>query len=161
MKRVLEPRIGESTSLILPMIWDGDLKFHSASPSMHMEHFPTSFAWGSQPRHRRHARFLGGSPNSGLQYSHGVDYGILMWIYFFDPPKGLGMGSLVSLLSFCRNTREPLHNLAPPTPRHRLRELSNGMIRLHGMAEGSSHQPIVITTAISTNIVVLFINFLS
>ena len=30
------------------------------------------------------------SPNSGLYYSYGVDYGVLRWIYFLDPPRGLG-----------------------------------------------------------------------
>ena len=25
------------------------------------------------------------SPNNGLQYSYGVDYRTLMWIYFLDP----------------------------------------------------------------------------
>ena len=29
------------------------------------------------------------NPNSGLQYSYGVDYRILRWIYFWDPPRGL------------------------------------------------------------------------
>ena len=28
--------------------------------------------------------------NSGLQYSYGVDDGTLRWIYFLDPPRGLG-----------------------------------------------------------------------
>ena len=27
--------------------------------------------------------------NAGLQYSYGVDYGALRWIYFLDPPRAL------------------------------------------------------------------------
>ena len=30
------------------------------------------------------------SPNSGLQYSYGVDYGTKGGIYFLDPPRGRG-----------------------------------------------------------------------
>ena len=33
------------------------------------------------------------SPKSGLQYSYGVDVGSLRWIYFLDPPRGLGTQS--------------------------------------------------------------------
>ena len=30
------------------------------------------------------------SPNFGMQYSYGVDCRTLRWIYFLDPPSGLG-----------------------------------------------------------------------
>ena len=31
-----------------------------------------------------------GTPNSGLEYSSGVDYRALRWIHFLDPPRALG-----------------------------------------------------------------------
>ena len=38
------------------------------------------------------------SPNSGLQYSYDVDSGTPRWIYFLDPPGGLGMSALNMVL---------------------------------------------------------------
>ena len=35
------------------------------------------------------------TPNSGLQYSSGVDYGTLGWLYFLDPPRGSGKSVLI------------------------------------------------------------------
>ena len=39
------------------------------------------------------------SPNSGLQYSSGVGYITLRWIYLLDPPRGLGRQRLFVLVS--------------------------------------------------------------
>ena len=36
------------------------------------------------------------TPNSGLQYSSGVDYGALWWILFLDPPGALRTGELTT-----------------------------------------------------------------
>ena len=65
-------------------------------------------------------------PNTGLQYFYGVDCRTLRWIYFLDPPRGLGArqnqrrGSEVlhTLIEFC-NVAAGL-GCATPLPTWRL-----------------------------------------
>ena len=47
---------------------------------------PLSGETSPDPRQDPENRF----PHSRLQYSYGVDYGTIRWIYILDPPRGLG-----------------------------------------------------------------------